>query len=315
MKKEKLIILYALLFCVVFLTSALVTINLTGSAPQRLLKADYQGIVLRDLPYKNDGGHNFDLYIPNSIDQDIPQHLILFIHGGSFNSGAKEDGENWCRFYASHGYITATLDYSLQNQGKIADLHLMNNEIASCVQAIYDMCMSRGYQLTGMAVCGVSAGGTLAMNYAYTCADASPVPVRFVFQLAGPADFEPSDWSILMRVNKWQDAKEFVEQMTGHAVNNSQMENGGYQSYIDGISPARLVTKESVPTLCGYGLKDHLVPNTSRELLLTALSEKGVPHNYLPFPNSNHGMYSDLDVMQQFIDLSLVYCDRYFAGD
>lgn len=41
------------------------------------------------------------------------------------------------------------------------------------------------------------------------------------------------------------------------------------------------VIKNPVPTLCGYGLKDHLVP-----------------HDYLPFPNSNHGMYADHDVMQ-----------------
>lgn len=312
MKKSKLILIYALLFAAVFFASALVTISLTGSAPQKLLQADFYGTVLRDLPYENAGGHQYDLYIPGGTDSNTPQHLILFIHGGSFNSGSKEDGDAWCRFYASHGYITATLDYSLQNQGAIADLNLMNEEVGSCVWAIREDCLSRGYALDSMAVCGVSAGGTLAMNYAYKCADTSAIPVRFVFQLAGPADFEPTDWNILIRINRWQDAGTFVEQMTGHAMTDQQMSSGEYQPYLNEISPARLVSEDSVPTLCGYGLKDHLVPPSSRELLTAALSEQGVPHDYLIFPNSNHGMYADLDVMQQFIDLSLKYCRKYF---
>ncbi len=76
--------------------------------------------------------------------------------------------------------------------------------------------------------------------------------------------------------------------------------------------PARLVNKNSVPTLCGYGMKDHVVPSSSRETLIKALTESNVPHDYLPFPNSNHGMYADLDTLQKFIDSSLEYCDRYF---
>ncbi len=311
MKKRKIILLYTLLFAVVFLTSTLVTIRLTGSAPQKLLRADFRGTVLRNLPYENAGGHCYDLYIPDGA----PRQLILYIHGGSFNSGAKEDGDAWCRFYASRGYVTATLDYSLQNRGAVADLHLMNAEVGSCVRAIREECLARGIDLDGMAVCGVSAGGTLAMNYAYTCAGTSAVPVRFVFQLAAPADFEPSDWDVLLRVNKWANRKVFVEQMTGHTVTDAQMADGAYQPYIDAISPARLVRADTVPTLCGYGLRDHLIPRTSRERLLAALTKMGVPHDYLPFPNANHGMYADLDVMQRFIDMSLDYCERYFAAE
>ncbi len=312
MKKPIIITLYILLFIIVFLASALISINLAGSAPQRLLKVDYQGKVITDLSYNNASGHKYDLYIPDCVDTSKPQNLILFIHGGSFNSGAKEDGDAWCKFYASHGYITATLDYTLQNQGVPADLNMMNEEVRACASAIKDYCQTLGYTLDGMATCGVSAGGTLAMNYAYKCADTSAIPVKFVFQLAGPSDFEPSDWDILVSVNKWTDEKKFAEQMTGQAFTAEQMANGDYGKYINAISPARLITENSVPTLCGYGLKDHLIPHSSRELLIKALADNGVPHDYLPFPNSNHGMYADLDVMQAFIDISFEYCERYF---
>ncbi|MCD8335993.1 MAG: alpha/beta hydrolase [Lachnospiraceae bacterium] len=312
MKKSKITLRLALLFIAVFLVSALATVKLTGSAPQRLLRTDYHGTILKDQLYDTVIGHGYDLYLPENVDTTLPQKLILFIHGGSFNSGSKEDGEAWCKYYASYGYIAATLDYSLQKKDANADLLQMNREIAECVAAIKQNCTDLGYDVDEMAVCGVSAGGTLAMNYAYSSAVTSAIPVRFVFQLAGPADFNPDDWEILIRTNKWDGAKEFVQQMTGIAVTDEQMVNGDYEPYIDAISPARLVDENSVPTLCGYGLKDHLVPASSRELLVAALEENGVSYDYLPFPNSNHGMYADLDLLQEFLDLSLEYCERYF---
>lgn len=77
----------------------------------------------------------------------------------------------------------------------------MNEEILSCVAAIKEQASQLGIDLTQMATCGVSAGGTLAMNYAYKNADISAIPVKFVFQLAAPASFEPSDWSLLKSID------------------------------------------------------------------------------------------------------------------
>ena len=39
-----------------------------------------------------------------------------------------------------------------------------------------------------------------------------------------------------------------------------------------------------------------------------------VPYDYIEFPNSNHGMYNDIDKLQEFIDKSLEYAERYFRG-
>ena len=129
---RKRIILLAFLFLVVFLVSAVVMINLTGSAPMRLLKVEWDGEIYHDLPYENGNGHCYDLYIP-----DNPQpYLILYIHGGSFNSGAKEDGDAWCKFYAAHGYIVATLDYSLHGVQEDANLHTMNDQVEACADKI-----------------------------------------------------------------------------------------------------------------------------------------------------------------------------------
>ena len=306
MKKRTKIVLYIAVFVIVFVGSALVRIALLGGAPERLIRVkwnDSVGTVYANQEYENTNGHKYDLYIPSGLDESQNQYLILFIHGGSFNSGAKEDGDAWCKYYATKGYITATVDYTLQAHGQEASIYLMNSEIESAVKAIKEQAEALGYRIAGMAPCGVSAGGTLAMNLAYN--GNSEIPVKFVFQLAAPTYFDPSEWSLLMRVDKLKTEDEFCAMMTGKTMTD-------YSREIQKISPACIVSADSVPSLIGYGLIDHCVPLSQKYYLINAYDKYQVPYDYIEFPKSNHGMYNDLDKLQLFLDKSLEYADRYF---
>lgn len=306
MKKRTKVVLYIAVFVIVFVGSALVRIALLGGAPERLIRVkwnDSVGTVYANQEYENTNGHKYDLYIPSGLDESQNQYLILFIHGGSFNSGAKEDGDAWCKYYATKGYITATVDYTLQAHGQEASIYLMNSEIESAVKAIKEQAEALGYRIAGMAPCGVSAGGTLAMNLAYN--GNSEIPVKFVFQLAAPTYFDPSEWSLLMRVDKLKTEDEFCAMMTGKTMTD-------YSREIQKISPACIVSADSVPSLIGYGLIDHCVPLSQKYYLINAYDKYQVPYDYIEFPKSNHGMYNDLDKLQLFLDKSLEYADRYF---
>ena len=306
MKKRTKVVLYIAVFVIVFVGSALVRIALLGSAPKRLIRVkwnDSVGTVYANQEYENTNGHKYDLYIPSGLDESQSQYLILFIHGGSFNSGAKEDGDAWCKYYATKGYITATVDYTLQAHGQEASIYLMNSEIESAVKAIKEQAEALGYRIAGMAPCGVSAGGTLAMNLAYN--GNSEIPVKFVFQLAAPTYFDPSEWSLLMRVDKLKTEDEFCAMMTGKTMTD-------YSWEIQKISPACIVSADSVPSLIGYGLIDHCVPLSQKYYLMNAYDKYRVPYDYIEFPKSNHGMYNDLDKLQLFLDKSMQYADRYF---
>lgn len=266
---------------------------------------DKTGTIYKDLSYENENNNKYDLYIPSNLDKEKEQYLIVYIHGGSFNSGLKEDGDLWCKYYATKGYITATIDYTLQNQGKDASITLMNNEIENSIKAIKEYLDNLGYNVVGMASSGVSAGGTLAMNLAYN--GNSSIPVKFVFQLAGPTFFEPSEWGLLKKVDKLDTDEEFYEMMTG-----LPFEKDLSQEEINKISPSALVNENTVPSLIGYGLKDHCVPLSQKYYLLEAYKKYNVVYDYIEFPKSNHGMYNDLDKMQEFINKSLEYCEKYF---
>ena len=266
---------------------------------------DKTGTIYKDLSYENENNNKYDLYIPSNLDKEKEQYLIVYIHGGSFNSGSKEDGDLWCKYYATKGYITATIDYTLQNQGKDASITLMNNEIENSIKAIKEYLDNLGYNVVGMASSGVSAGGTLAMNLAYN--GNSSIPVKFVFQLAGPTFFEPSEWGLLKKVDKLDTDEEFYEMMTG-----LPFEKDLSQEEINKISPSALVNENTVPSLIGYGLKDHCVPLSQKYYLLEAYKKYNVVYDYIEFPKSNHGIYNDLDKMQEFINKSLEYCEKYF---
>ena len=307
MKKKTKILIYVITFIVVFLISALIRIMLLGSAPERLIKVEWDesvGEIYSNLDYENDNGNQYDLYIPSGLDKLENQYLILFIHGGSFNSGSKEDGESWCKYYATKWYITASVDYTLQNQGKDASIYLMNEEIENAVTAIKQKTEELGYHIAGMAPCGVSAGGTLAMNLAYN--GNSAIPVKFVFQLAAPTYFAPSEWSLLMKVDRLDSEEKFCKMMTGKELED-------YDTEIQNISPACIVNEDSVPSLIGYGLIDHCVPLSQKYYLIEVYDRDNVMYDYIEFPKSNHGMYNDLDKLQEFLDKSLEYAKAYFA--
>ena len=308
MKKKTKILIYVITFIVVFLISALIRIMLLGSAPERLIKVEWDesvGEIYSNLDYENDNGNQYDLYIPSGLDKLENQYLILFIHGGSFNSGSKEDGESWCKYYATKWYITASVDYTLQNQGKDASIYLMNEEIENAVTAIKQKTEELGYHIAGMAPCGVSAGGTLAMNLAYN--GNSAIPVKFVFQLAAPTYFAPSEWSLLMKVDRLDSEEKFCKMMTGKELED-------YDTEIQNISPACIVNEDSVPSLIGYGLIDHCVPISQKYYLIEVYDRDNVMYDYIEFPKSNHGMYNDLDKLQEFLDKSLEYARVYFTN-
>ena len=308
MKKKTKILIYVITFIVVFLISALIRIMLLGSAPERLIKVEWGesvGEIYSNLDYENDNGNQYDLYIPSGLDKLENQYLILFIHGGSFNSGSKEDGESWCKYYATKWYITASVDYTLQNQGKDASIYLMNEEIENAVTAIKQKTEELGYHIAGMAPCGVSAGGTLAMNLAYN--GNSAIPVKFVFQLAAPTYFAPSEWSLLMKVDRLDSEEKFCKMMTGKELED-------YDTEIQNISPACIVNEDSVPSLIGYGLIDHCVPLSQKYYLIEVYDRDNVMYDYIEFPKSNHGMYNDLDKLQEFLDKSLEYARVYFTN-
>ena len=108
-----------------------------------------------------------------------------------------------------------------------------------------------------------------------------------------------------MKVDKLGSEADFCKIMTGKEIDD-------YDQEIRKISPAYIVNEDSVPSLIGYGLIDHCVPLTQKYYLMDAYDKFHITYDYIEFPKSNHGMYNDLDKLQEFFDKSLEYAEKYF---
>ena len=270
-----------------------------------LTKEDGQEI--SGLVYNSAKDLKYDLYIPSGLKSDASAPLLLFIHGGSWNSGKRQDIAYACKYYAKHGCITATLDYSLISKERPeVTIYTMLDEIAECIGAIKRDLAERGYKTPKIAIGGFSAGGHLALLYSYSRAAESPIPIAFVFEKVGPSDFSEKAWGAEM-------SAALVSCGTGQTVAAADLGLPESQRLVDSLSPVSFITKDSVPTIFAYGGKDDLVKAWHRKILAETLEANDVPHIAVDFPNSHHGMWDDPDKTEEFRKAVLSYCKTYMS--
>lgn len=254
----------------------------------------------------------YDLYLPTHKSEDGTYALVLYVHGGGFTGGSKKDGALWCKYMTAKGYVSASMDYTLQgNKEQSSDLHLMAGQVLQCVEAIYAKSTELGYPVTEMTVGGSSAGGAIALLFAYGLAKESPIPLKFIFEQTGPVSFDPIWWGATN--NDYAMQAMFVSNFSGEDVTAEMVERGEHLPIIDAMSPAALVREDTVPTLCAYGSRDKTVPARLKYHLFAALERYHIPYDYVEYPNSNHGLYDDPKSQKEFLRKLDEYCAHYFT--
>ena len=272
---------------------------------------DQVGEVIPDLDYDTTRPETgYDLYLPKKKTEDNTYALVLYVHGGGFTGGSKKDGALWCKYMTAKGYVCASMDYTLQGKEQKSDLHLMSRQVLQCVEAVHKECIARSYPVTEMAVTGGSAGGTIALLFAYGLSKQSPVPLKFVFQQVGPVCFDPVWWGATNNDYKMQAM--FISNFSGEDVSEEMVKKNEHLPIIAAMSPAALVREDTVPTLSAYGPRDKMVPAQLKYHLFEALEKYHVPYDYVEYPNSNHALYDDPKAQREFLKKLDEYCVRYF---
>ncbi|MBQ7654121.1 MAG: prolyl oligopeptidase family serine peptidase, partial [Clostridia bacterium] len=77
------------------------------------------------------------------------------------------------------------------------------------------------------------------------------------------------------------------------------------------MSPAHYVNSKTVPTVICAGMQDSIVPFTDSVVLNQAFDNAGATHEYIIFPNSNHGLESDPDKSVEMQAALERYIDTY----
>ncbi|MGH6950633.1 MAG: alpha/beta hydrolase [Vitreimonas sp.] len=149
--------------------------------------------VLRDAAYGADPRQRIDVYAPTDIAAPAP--VIVFIYGGSWDSGAKEDYEFVGAAFAAQGFVTLVPDYRL-----VPDVRFPGfiEDCAAATRWAADHVAAHGGDPGRMVLVGHSAGAynavMLALDAHYLAdAGVDAARVRGVVGLAGPYDFLPLD--------------------------------------------------------------------------------------------------------------------------
>lgn len=229
--------------------------------------------VLRDLEYANVDGQSLklDLYLPEKTDDKPP--LLVWIHGGGWTKGSKNQFNPMFVRLSGEGYATASIDYRLDG------LTSHPKQIHDCKGAIRWLRANAdkyGYDVTRIGAGGGSAGGHLVLLLGLSTGvdelegdvggnlDQSS-QVHAVVDLFGPSALE-----LLANRSKRFRSNKTLEQ-------------------IQSASPVTYLSKDDPPVLIFHGDEDPVVPLGQSEYLHEQYQGMGLESSLHIIPGAGHG--------------------------
>ena len=214
------------------------------------------------------GDLKWDRYRPSD---GVIRARLLFVHGGSWRNGTRDDYPQLLSYLAGRGYEVVSLTYGLAPEHPYPE---SSQDIEAAIAQLAD-------GKVPLFLAGRSSGGHLALLAAYT----HPEQVAGVIGIYPPVDMvwsyeNPSNPAVL-------NSREALQQFLG----GTPLEKP--EVYRE-ASPIFQVTKAGPPTLLIHGGHDSLVYLRQSEMLSAVLLKKQVPRYLMELPWAEHG--SDITV-------------------
>ena len=263
--------------------------------------------VFSDIAYGAGERNVIDIYVPAEAYEKEANGCILFIHGGSWSSGSKDEMMGECVALANEGYITATMSYTLindENRNTSYSVMTVLDEITQAIAAIKKFSDEKGLNITKLATSGYSAGAHLSMLYSYARPEESAIPLAFAANKVGPSDFTTEAWG--------EAGPRIAKMLAGAALTEQYMSQGKEKELIELVSPVYYVKESSIPSLLAYGGKDKTVPVGNADSVKNAFEKSGATHDFILFPFSDHILiFTPFSSVKYNLKLK-DYCNKYF---
>jgi acetyl esterase/lipase len=237
-------------------------------------------LVIENQLYGNNIRNVMDIYLSKNRTNDTK--TIIFIHGGGWKAGDKSDFKYFASFFSDSGINTITMNYRYADASNEIDYNEILADIGKAISFIKSNSKKYGSNFNEITLFGASAGGHLALLYAYKCGN-----IKSVISLAGPTDF--NDEAILS-ING-------MPELVNNVVGNSSYEKRSEASPITHVN--------NTTTLLYHGKLDTIVPYSQSEKLFKKISALNPENKLTLFANCGHEFNDEniFNVCQETIDL------------
>ena len=263
-----------------------------STAPVNATPTGYD--ISADVAYGSHPQQKLDLIIPQGVGNSLS--LAVFIHGGAWGYGDKSEETDMVMPYAQEkNMISANINYRLLTVDDASICcRTMLEDINTAVAKVVELCRAKGYTINKAMIWGKSAGAHLAMMYAYTYKDKSPVNIALCYNICGPANL--TDRGFFTGNDIPAATMMFLfSRLTQRDINLDNLLSEATSQALLQISPISYVNASTVPTIFNYCGEDKKVFKSNGDTLEKVLKAYGVDYYYAVFPNSGHCSRSSLD--------------------
>ncbi|MBZ0257539.1 alpha/beta hydrolase, partial [bacterium] len=239
-----------------------------------------------------------DLYVPKSSK---PLPAIMFIHGGAWSKGQREDMKYYAVYFAKLGYVCSTVSYRLSNE---APFPAAVQDVKCAMRWMRANASKYNIDPERIAVSGNSAGGHLSLMVGYSSdvtsleGDGGNEGVssrpQAVIDFYGPYDLTGEDAVGVKSVLKFMGGT--MEEVKDNYVQ---------------ASPVTHLTKDDPPTLIFQGTVDSLVNISHADRLDKRLTELGIDHVYERYEGWGHTMDLAADVNKRCVYMMEKFLEKH----
>lgn len=268
----------------------------------------------RDVAYVSDGHprQTLDLYVPT--EGDGPWPVVIWIHGGAWLSGSKDNCPLLRGGYVQRGYAVASLNYRLSQDAPFPA------QIQDCKAALrWLRAHAADYHLDvdHFGVIGSSAGGHLAALVGTSAGvpdfdvgenlDQSSA-VQAAGDYFGPTDFRQMDRHAHKTAKLKHDAPDSPEaKLLGGPI-----QEHAQRTQVEAANPISYIDAQDPPFLIVHGDADPTVPYHQSKLLHRALKRAKVPTHFITVQGGGHGRGFPGAALDPVVG---AFFDRHLRGD
>ncbi len=251
----------------------------------------------------------YDLVIPAGASGSAG--LILCIHGGGWTEGGKEEYTGALKQVSKEkGLAAAAINYRFLSD--TVGFEEILSDVTAALAAIRAEGLRHGVSFDRALLTGISAGGHIALLYAYARRETSPVKPVCVVELCGPTDLEDGFYYSGQNAVAEAAGPDYFPGLISRGVKQPvpREDPASSQAALKKYSPIRYVDHNAVPTVFGHGERDAIVPYRNAVDLDAALTACGAEHTFVSFPDSGHGC-EDRASMKKIMALFFDCAEKY----